>query len=173
MPDVAPISARPPAGAPGDPVTGHDERGFPLLTSPGRILGLDLGARRIGVAVSDSDRRLATGVTAIVRQDPAADHQAVAAFVADYDATAVVVGMPLSLSGERGPAARAAADEVGRLRAVLDVPVHTVDERLTTVQAASGLRAAGRRSRQQREVIDQQAAAELLQTWLERQRAVF
>jgi putative Holliday junction resolvase len=143
-----------------------------VLPTTGRVLGLDLGARRIGVAISDSGRRLATGVTALPRRDPAADLRRIADLVAEYDAAGVVVGMPLSLSGQAGRAAHAAAAEVEVLRAALPVPVDTVDERLTTVQAAAGLRAGGRRARKQRSVIDQQAAAELLQTWLERHRAV-
>ena len=137
---------------------------------PGRVIGLDLGARRIGVAVSDSDRRVALGVTAIHRRDPAADRRAVAALVGEYEAAAVVVGMPLSLSGRPGPAASAAAVEIDALRAELPVPVEVVDERLTTVQAAAGLRAGGRPARHQRRVIDQEAAAGLLQTWLQRHR---
>ena len=169
MPDVAPTPARPAAGTPGDPVTGPVERAS-RPPAPGRLLGLDLGSRRIGVAVSDSQRRMATGITAIIRRDPAADHRAVAELVEEYEAVGVVVGLPLSLSGRLGPAARAAEEEADRLRRVLPVPVDTVDERLTTVQASSGLRAAGRQARRQRAVIDQQAAAGLLQTWLEQHR---
>ncbi|MCU4184838.1 Holliday junction resolvase RuvX [Acidiferrimicrobium sp. IK] len=170
MPDVAPSPACPSAGAPGDPVTGSVERAARPLAATGRLLGLDLGSRRIGVAVSDSQRRLATGVTAIARRDPASDHRTVADLVDEYEAVGVIVGVPLSLSGAAGPAARAATAEVEQLRATLDVPVDTVDERLTTVQASAGMRAAGRRSHQQRSVIDQQAAAGLLQTWLEQHR---
>lgn len=137
----------------------------------GRILGLDLGARRIGVAVCDGDGRVATGVTALVRAgDRGADHRQVAALVSDYEAVGVVVGLPLSLSGAAGRAAETALAEVGELRRVLAVPVDTVDERLTTVVAAGALRAAGRRARQQRKVIDQEAAASILQSWLDAHR---
>jgi putative Holliday junction resolvase len=135
------------------------------------VLGLDLGSRRIGVAVSDSARTVATGVTAIQRgADRPADHAAVAALVTDYDAVGVVVGVPLSLgSGQTGPAARHILEEVDQLRSALDVTVDTIDERLTTIAASSALRAAGRPARRQKQVVDQTAAALLLQTWIDRQ----
>ncbi len=170
MPDVVPLSGAPVGRGPGDPACGPGACSAALPTA-GRVLGLDLGARRIGVAVSDSGRRVATGLTALSRQDPDTDLRRIGDLVAEYEAAGVIVGMPLSLSGQPGPAARAATAEVERLRLALSVPVDTIDERLTTVQAAAGLRAGGRRARNQRSVIDQQAAAELLQTWLERQRA--
>lgn len=136
----------------------------------GRLLGLDLGSRRIGVAVTDSDRTLASGVTAIERSsDRARDHAAVAALVEEYGAVGVVVGVPYSLSGATGPAAQAALEEIDQLRGALEVEVDTVDERLTTVAAAGALRASGRRARQARAVIDQTAAAVLLQSWIDRQ----
>jgi putative Holliday junction resolvase len=137
----------------------------------GRVLGLDLGTRRIGVAVTDAGQTVATGVTAIVRgRDRALDHQAVAELVAEYDAVGVVVGLPYSLSGRSGPAAHAALVEVEELRSVLPVEVATMDERFTTVAAATALRAGGRRQRGQRQVIDQSAAAVLLQGWVDRKR---
>lgn len=139
---------------------------------PGRLLGLDLGHKRIGVAVSDADRRLASGAATLARgRSPADDHAAIAALVADYGATGVVVGVPYSMSGEPGPAAAAALEEAAVLADALSVPVMTVDERLTTVSAAAALRAGGRRARQQRAVIDQTAAAVILQAWMDRDRA--
>ena len=138
----------------------------------GRVIGVDLGSRRIGLAVSDSGQSVATPVTTIGRSgDTGADHKAVAAVVDEYGAVGVVVGLPVSLSGSAGPAAAAVDEEVAALRAVLDVEVDTVDERFTTRVASAGLRAAGRRARRQRDVIDAAAAAELLQTWLSRRRA--
>lgn len=139
----------------------------------GRVLGIDLGAARIGVAVSDSGRRLATGVTAVKRTgDRTREHAEIAALVEDYDAICVVVGVPVSMSGDVGPAARSALEEVAQLEAALGVPVTTVDERLTTVAASGALRSSGRSAKRQRAVIDQTAAAMLLQTWLDRQRNV-
>jgi putative Holliday junction resolvase len=141
------------------------------VSAPGRLLGLDLGSRRIGVAVTDAGQTVATGVTAVLRAgDRAADHQAVALLVADYGAVGVVVGVPYSLSGDTGPAAAAALAEIDQLRQSLPVEVATIDERFTTVAAATALRGGGRRARDQRTVIDQSAAAVLLQDWVDRQR---
>jgi putative Holliday junction resolvase len=139
------------------------------MTGPGRLLGLDLGSRRIGVAVTDSARTVATGVTKVDRaRERAADHAALKALVEEYGAVAVVVGVPYSLSGATGPAATAVLEEIEELREVLGVPVETIDERLTTVAAAGALRSGGRDSRSRRGVIDQTAAAVLLQAWVDR-----
>lgn len=139
------------------------------MTAPGRLLGLDLGSRRIGVAVTDSARTVATGVTAVARRaDRAADHAALRELVDEYDAVGVVVGVPYSMSGETGPAARAVLAEIEEMKPVLGVEVSIIDERLTTVAAAGALRAAGRDSRRSRAVIDQTAAAVLLQAWIDR-----
>jgi len=138
----------------------------------GRVVGVDLGSRRIGLAVSDSGQSVATPVSAITRSgDLRADHDALAAVVHDYGAVGVVVGIPLSLSGSSGPAAEAVNEEVASLRERLVVDVETVDERFTTRVASAGLRTAGRKAKRQRDVIDAAAAAELLQTWLSRRRA--
>jgi putative Holliday junction resolvase len=139
------------------------------MSDQGRLLGLDLGARRIGVAVSDSARTVATGVTTIERSgDRALDHRAISEVAGEYGVVAVVVGVPYSLSGQAGPAASAVLEEVAELRSVVRVDIETVDERLTTVQAAGALRASGRKGRRTREVIDRTAAAVILQSWIDR-----
>ncbi len=107
--------------------------------------------------------------------DVSADRARVADIVAEVGAGLVVVGLPLSMDGRRGPAARAALDEAEALRQVLDVPVESHDERLTSVSANRSLDAAGvtgRRRRQAREAgaVDQAAAAVLLQSWLDSHR---
>jgi putative Holliday junction resolvase len=133
------------------------------------VLGVDLGSRRIGVAVTDSGQTVATGVATVARSgDRAADHRALARLVAEYEAVGVVIGVPLSLSGKVGPAASAALTEIGEIRALLGVEVMTEDERLTSRVAAGALRAGGYGDRNQRAVIDQSAAAVFLQTWIER-----
>jgi putative Holliday junction resolvase len=140
-----------------------------VIPSTGRVVGVDLGARRIGVAVTDAGQRVATGAVTLERRgDQAADHQALAQLVSDYGAVGVVVGLPFSLSGRVGPAAEGVLDEVARLRASVGVEVVTEDERLTTRAAAKALRASGSRRRDRRNVIDQSAAAVLLQNWVER-----
>lgn len=133
-----------------------------------RVLALDLGSRRIGVAVSDPTGTLASPLHVLERSgDESRDHDAIAQLVGEYDATHVLVGLPLSLSGEEGPAAAAARTEIERLGGRLDVDVEAVDERLTTVQAHRMLGDAGKNSRQRRATVDAAAAAVMLQAWLD------
>ena len=143
------------------------------MSETGRVIALDLGERRIGVAVCDPGGVLASPHSTIERSgDLAQDHRQVFATVADIGAVRVVVGLPLSMSGERGPAAVATEKEVEKLRKALPVPVEVLDERLTTVSAARSLQSAGVNTKKQRRGgrIDQEAAAVLLQAWLDRQR---
>ena len=137
----------------------------------GRVAALDLGARRIGVAFSDRGRTLASPWGTIERTgDLEADRRAVVDAVREVEASLVVVGLPLSLSGQAGPAARAALNEAAALRALLEplgVAVETVDERFTTVEAERALTAAGRRGKAARRIVDSAAAMVLLQAWLD------
>ena len=139
----------------------------------GRAVAVDLGTRRIGVAVSNSEGTMAFPRPMIERSgDPAADRRAVAALVADEAASVLVVGLPLSLDGRHGPAAKAASAEAAELAEVLagsGVAVETFDERLTTVSASAALSGAGVRARDQRGSVDSAAATVLLQTWLDAQ----
>ncbi len=131
-------------------------------------VGVDLGARRIGIALSDSGGTVATPWTKVERcGDEALDHRRIGELVAEAEAEVVVVGLPLSLDGSVGPAAEGVLGEVERLRAVLAVPVETYDERLTTVTAERVLRAQGVTGRRRRQVVDQVAASVLLQAWLD------
>jgi len=140
---------------------------------PGRVIALDLGARRIGVAVCDPEGRLASPYSTIERSTASQVDSAVARVVEEVGAARVVVGLPLALSGARGEAAQAAEAEAGRLRAALGVPVETVDERLSTVSASQRLKSAGVSSRKQRRGgrIDQEAAVVILESWLESRRS--
>ena len=136
-----------------------------------RVVGLDLGTRRIGVAVSDSGGVLATPSATIERSgDADADRARIAEVVRELEAKAVIVGLPLSLDGSTGPAAAAALTEAEALRLVLDVPVECHDERLSTVSANRSLAASGVKSRGRRKVVDQVAATVLLQSWLDSRR---
>lgn len=133
-----------------------------------RAVGLDLGTRRIGVALSDSAGTVATPYEMVPRAgDRVRDHARIAALVDEAGADVVVVGLPLSLDGSIGPAARAILDEVGELRAALDVEVVTWDERLSTVEAERSLRHMGVRKGRRRRVVDQVAATVILQSWLD------
>jgi len=140
-----------------------------------RALGLDLGTKRIGVAVSNSDGTVATPLTTVQRTTRKGKRRAevdaeLRELVAEWDIETVVVGMPRSLDGQDGPAAKRANNQVERLRVALGVPVETYDERFTTVIAQQSLTQLGVRSADQRHVVDQVAAATILQSWLDHRR---
>jgi putative holliday junction resolvase len=138
-----------------------------------RVLGLDLGSKRIGVAVSDRSGTVATPLTVITRRGSRRqDHARLAALVREEEAELVVVGLPLTMAGEQGRAATAAVEEAEALATVVGVPVETHDERLTTVTAERSLAAAGRRGPRRRQVVDKVAAAIILQSWLDRRAEV-
>ncbi|MGZ4155507.1 MAG: Holliday junction resolvase RuvX [Actinomycetota bacterium] len=136
---------------------------------PGRVLGLDLGDARIGVAISDDERRLAVPFGTIPAGAPA-DIGAIARLVDEQGVAVVVVGLPLSLSGERGPRAVQAEFFAGALRSMLPVPVELQDERLSTVQAERSLREAGVAGADRRRAVDRTAAAVILQAWIDAHR---
>jgi putative Holliday junction resolvase len=143
-----------------------------------RVLALDLGSKRIGVAVSDLTGTVASPLTVIQRsRSRRHDHEQIAKLVRDEEAELVVVGLPLSLSGSEGPAARAARTESAALATLIEVPIETHDERLSTVTAQRALTEAGVRGPAGRQVIDKIAAAVFLQAFLDgrngrRRRAV-
>jgi putative Holliday junction resolvase len=150
----------------------EDQDVAPARRARGRVAALDLGSKRIGVAYSDSARSLASPWGTIERSgDPARDREAIIAAISEVEASTVVVGLPLQLSGRTGPAARAALGEAEALRERLEplgIEVETADERLTTVEAQRSLQSAGRRGKEARRVIDSAAAMVLLQAWLDR-----
>jgi putative Holliday junction resolvase len=142
-----------------------------VRTVSGRWLGIDVGAVRVGVALSDPDGMLATPLVTLARDAASgADLRAIAALAAEHEVVGVVVGLPRSLSGAEGPAAVAAREFAAALAGTVDVPVELADERLTTVVAARQLRESGRKGRRQRSVIDQAAAVAILQGWLDARR---
>jgi putative Holliday junction resolvase len=133
-----------------------------------RAVALDIGTRRIGVALSDSAGTVATPYEVVTRSgDRSRDHRRIAALVEEAGAGIVVVGLPLSLDGSTGPAAQAILTEVDELRAALPVGVVTWDERLSTVEAERSLRAMRVRKGRHRQVVDQVAATVILQSWLD------
>lgn len=139
-------------------------------TNPlGPVLGLDLGQSRIGVAISDPERRMAVPIGTI-RTGAPEDVKAIAAMVRDHAVTAIVVGHPVRMSGEPGTAAHHAQRFAEALRGFLGLPVHLQDERLTTVEAERKLAGAGVRGRARRAVVDESAATLILQAFLDRVR---
>jgi putative Holliday junction resolvase len=136
----------------------------------GRVLGLDLGDARIGVAISDPDRRLAVPFGTVQVGRPPGELRAIADIVRDNEIALVVIGEPVSMDGSRGSRAHHAAEMAAAIGAVVDVPVLLQDERLSTAEAERSLRAAGVSGRDQRAVIDAAAAQVILQAWLDAER---
>ena len=136
-----------------------------------RAVAVDLGERRIGVAVSDGTGRMAFPRPYIERRsERSEDHRAIAEVIDEVGADVVVVGLPLSLDGRRGPAAAAAEEESVLLARALEghgAAVETFDERLTTVTADAAHGAAGHNGRERRGRVDSAAATVLLQAWLD------
>lgn len=135
---------------------------------------MDLGERRIGLACSDPSGVLASPLRTVERTgDPDADRASVVAAAREVGAAVIVVGLPRSLSGREGPAARGARAEAAALaqgaEAAGGIRVELHDERFTTREAQRALRAGGTRARDQRDRIDAAAAAVMLQSWLDAQ----
>lgn len=135
-----------------------------------RYMGVDLGTKRIGIALSDPTGMIASPLLVIDRKGGQHDLQEIARLARDYEVGEIVVGMPTDLRGEHGVAAQHAQAEIDQLRAITDLPVRVYDERLTSAAAQRTLRAGGLDTRGQRGVIDKVAAALLLQSYLDRQR---
>lgn len=135
-----------------------------------RILAVDWGERRIGLAVSDALGILATGLPTLEIKGEAEAVARVADTIRTMEADSVVVGLPLTLAGERGEAARAAERFAARLREVSSVPVALHDERLTSVMAARRMRERGEKSRGRKGRVDEGAAVVLLEGWLAKLR---
>jgi putative holliday junction resolvase len=133
-------------------------------------LGLDVGERRIGVAVADPGGTFAMPVMTIDRTAIAADIEQIVELARSYDATEIVVGDPVTLSGERGPAATKMDAFVERLARSFGGAIHRIDERLTTAQATKTLIAADVSRKNRKRIVDQMAAALILETYLQRKR---
>jgi putative Holliday junction resolvase len=133
-----------------------------------RAIGLDLGERRIGVSLSDSGGTVATPYEVVQRSgDRDRDHREIARLAEEAGAELIVIGLPLSLDGSKGPAATAVEAEAESIRLRIGLPVELWDERLSTVEATHRLQAAGVRGRKRRHVVDQVAATVILQSWLD------
>lgn len=133
-----------------------------------RALGVDLGSKRIGIAVSDRSGTIASPLTMIPRSgSPRRDHTAIAALAAEEEATMIVIGLPLNMNGSAGAAAQAAIKEAAALATVVNMPVVTFDERRTTVTADRALMEGGLGAQARRKVVDKVAAAVMLQAWLD------
>ncbi len=132
-----------------------------------RVLGLDLGQKRIGVAVSDEEASIPFPSGAIQSRGPKKDLQAVLELIEERDVGRVVIGLPRHLDGREGPEAEAARAFAAALQEASGLPVETLDERWTTVEAERMLHAQGRKKKKQRAVVDSVAASIILGTYLD------
>lgn len=134
------------------------------------VMALDVGGKRIGVAVADPSGTYALPITVLERSNIRADLEAIAQLLNEYEAREVVIGDPVRLSGERGVAAENMDRFVERLSHVFSGTIHRVDERLTTAQAQRALIASDVSRRKRKAVVDKMAAALILETFLARRR---
>ncbi len=135
-----------------------------------RVLGIDLGTKRIGIALSNSDRTVATPYTVITRSnDKDQDRKQIIEIANEWEITTLVIGLPFSLDGTLGPAAQRTKDEIDELQKLTNLEIHTFDERFTTVTAERTLRDQNIGANKSRGLVDQVAAAIILQAWLDTQ----
>ncbi|MEA3402704.1 MAG: Holliday junction resolvase RuvX [Armatimonadota bacterium] len=135
-----------------------------------RALGVDMGERRIGLAVSDRSGLIASPLEVISLEEGSDPIAEVLARAEELEVERIVVGMPINLRGEVGPAAEQMQGMVDELRRRASVPVETCDERLTTAAADRSMADAGLSSRDRRGQVDKVAAALILQSWLDSRR---
>ncbi|MEQ1699444.1 MAG: Holliday junction resolvase RuvX [Ilumatobacteraceae bacterium] len=137
-----------------------------------RALGIDLGSKRIGIAVSDRTGTIASPLGMVPRSGSLRrDHEQIRKLVEEEEAELLVVGLPLNMNGSSGPAAQAAVKEADALATVVGVPVIMFDERRTTVTADRALIEAGIGAQARRKLVDKVAAAVMLQNWLDSRAA--
>jgi len=135
-----------------------------------RVLGLDIGEKRVGVALSDSSGRVATPLTVIDSKAAQKNGAELVRIVADYEIDHIVVGLPLTMEGEQGPQARRVLSLSRRITERLGLPVVYVDERLSSAEAVRRMRDSGETEREMRGSVDMVAAALFLQTHLDERR---
>jgi putative Holliday junction resolvase len=132
-----------------------------------RVLGLDVGSKRIGIAISDLLGITAQGLETLQRQNKRLDFEKLAKLVRDYDVAEIVVGFPLRMSGTEGIQAEKMHVFADELRKRLQLPVHLWDERLTSAEANRLLRETEMSIKRRGQVVDQMAAVLILQAWME------
>jgi putative Holliday junction resolvase len=132
-----------------------------------KVLALDYGAKRIGVAICDETMTLARPLPFIPADSPKKRNQAIMDLVKTHAAQLILIGLPRNMDGSYGESAAAARAFAREVRGVIGLEVKEIDERLTTVSASRLLHEAGRNTRKQKEVIDSMSAVVLLQGWLD------
>lgn len=139
----------------------------------GRILALDLGKKRVGVAVSDELQMTARGVSVITLSAQEKLFSAVQNLCADFDAVALVIGLPLNFDGTESAGATEARKIAARFEQLLSIPVFLQDERLTSREAEENLREQGFDWREIKKLVDKEAAAIILRDFLAQQNSQF
>jgi putative Holliday junction resolvase len=142
------------------------------MTEPGRVMALDVGGRRIGVALSDPTRLLSSPLTTIQALPHQRALSQIVALLATHEVMELVVGLPLTMSGEIGSQAKVVQAFVGDLRQATHLPIHLLDERLTSVAAERMMLDLGMRPEQRKAKIDEVAASIILQDFLDSLRPV-
>jgi putative Holliday junction resolvase len=140
----------------------------PLRPARGALIGLDLGTKTIGVAASDPDRRLAAGVETVARKNFTADAKRLLALAAERNAAGFVLGLPVNMDGSEGPRAQSTRAFARNFEKLTALPIALWDERLSTAAVERDLIAADMSRARRAEVIDQHAAAFILQGALDR-----
>ena len=142
---------------------------MPAVERSGRIVALDLGEKRIGVAICDETQTVARSLTVLERKSRLTDFERISRIVDDNGAILLIVGLPLLASGEEGEKAAWVRDYCGDLQRQLEVPIRLWDEGYTTIQAEASLRERGIHGRKRRKRVDAVAAAFILQSYLDAQ----
>ena len=133
-----------------------------------RVLGIDIGSKKIGIAISNQEMTLATPLTVVRRSSQKSeDHKAIMSIAHEWEVELLVVGIPLSLDGSLGVAAENVLQEIEHLERNTGIPVDTFDERFTTISAKQVLHNQGVSEKEQKNIIDQVAASIILQAWLD------
>ncbi len=133
-----------------------------------RVIGVDLGSKRIGIALSNSDLTVATPYDVIQRAKKAdKDHIAILKIAHEWEAKKIIVGLPISLDGTLGASARSVISEIEKLKTITDIPIETHDERFTTVTAEQILLQQNVKGDKRKSVVDKVAAAIILQGWID------
>lgn len=137
---------------------------------PGPAMSLDLGEKRIGIALSDPTRLVATPHSVMTRKSRAEDFARLSRFIVDNQVTLIVMGLPITMAGHEGDRAAWVRDYAADLQRHVSVPIEFWDESLTTKQAEASLRAQGRSGRKIKQSVDAVAAALILQAFLDDDR---
>lgn len=133
-----------------------------------RLLGIDYGTKRIGLALSDPTGILASPIPFLENNSPAKVQAALLDLIQKHGVTAIVIGLPRNMDGTYGPSAKLVRDFIQQIEPHLSLPIHPLDERLTTMQASRDLAGMGLNQKDLRKIIDSSSAALILQQFLDR-----